>query len=203
MLFRELLFDVAHRKVVWVFYQADLQFLKALQIFLQYHGGGLKTKAGCLSDGSGNGVDLKTDGGIAVVPPSIHPSGRRYEWIEEPTDDLANIATWPSELIEILTPKKSDRKQNKIKWTGVTKGKRNDTLASRLGHLVKIKGISFKGVLEIARGMNSTYKPPLPDEDVVRIVKSIWGREASKSKKSAEGPFSTTSRMARCAPGLS
>src|SRR5262249_27070181 len=26
------------------------------------------------------GVDLKADGGYVVVPPSLHPSGRRYEW---------------------------------------------------------------------------------------------------------------------------
>ena len=168
-----------------------------LQIFLQYHGGGLKTKAGCLSDGNGNEVDLKTDGGIAVVPPSIHPSGRRYEWIEEPTDDLAKIATWPSELIELLTPKKSDRKQNKIKWTGVAKGKRNDTLASKMGHLMKIKGISFEGVLEIARGMNSTYKPPLPDAEVVRIVKSISERERSKSKTVEVHGISAVELMAK------
>lgn len=154
-----------------------------LQIFLQYHGGGLKTKAGCLSDGNGNGVDLKTDKGIAVVPPSIHPSGRRYEWIEKPTNDLANIAAWPSELIELLTPKKSDRKKNKIKWTEVAKGERNIKLTRAVGRLVKHRGVSCEHVLEIAIGMNITYKPPLPDSEVARIVKSIWEREHCSKEK--------------------
>ena len=29
------------------------------------------------------GVDIKSDGGYVILPPSIHPSGRRYEWVND------------------------------------------------------------------------------------------------------------------------
>ena len=35
---------------------------------------------------SETGVDIRADGGYVVVPPSIHPNGRRYEWEQEPGD---------------------------------------------------------------------------------------------------------------------
>jgi hypothetical protein len=42
------------------------------------------------SDSLGPGVDLKADGGYIVVPPSLHVSGRRYEWevLSNPGDTL-------------------------------------------------------------------------------------------------------------------
>jgi hypothetical protein len=30
------------------------------------------------------GLDLKADGGYVIAPPSLHASGRRYRWVEEP-----------------------------------------------------------------------------------------------------------------------
>jgi putative DNA primase/helicase len=47
------------------------------------------------------GMDLKGDGGYVVAPPSIHPSGRRYEW---QTDPFIEPVTPPDWLIEIISP---------------------------------------------------------------------------------------------------
>lgn len=35
---------------------------------------------GCTAKRLGPGLDTRGDGGYVVAPPSIHPSGRRYEW---------------------------------------------------------------------------------------------------------------------------
>lgn len=32
--------------------------------------------------GSLKGIDLKADGGYVIAPPSMHASGRRYEWLD-------------------------------------------------------------------------------------------------------------------------
>lgn len=44
------------------------------------------------------GVDIRADGGSAIVPPSVHPNGRRYVW----TRGLHALATAPDWLIEEL-----------------------------------------------------------------------------------------------------
>jgi len=49
------------------------------------------------------GLDFRGDGGYIVAPPSIHPSGRRYEWVIPPED--AEPADPPVWLMELLTKK--------------------------------------------------------------------------------------------------
>ncbi len=45
------------------------------------------------------GVDIKTSSGYLVVPPSIHPSGGRYRWIDE-----TPAAPLPRHLLDAVTP---------------------------------------------------------------------------------------------------
>jgi hypothetical protein len=43
----------------------------------------------------GPGVDLKSDGGYVVAPPSIHPNGQPYEWVLETYElDTADTPSW-------------------------------------------------------------------------------------------------------------
>lgn len=52
------------------------------------------------------GVDVRGDGGIAVAPPSIHPSGSIYRWIEAPWEREAasepTVADCPAWLVNLL-----------------------------------------------------------------------------------------------------
>lgn len=45
-----------------------------------------------------SGVDLKTNNGYVVAPPSVHPSGRRYEWVSE-----YPVALLPDHLVNRVT----------------------------------------------------------------------------------------------------
>ena len=46
------------------------------------------------------GVDCKADGGMCVLPPSIHPSGTRYAWKHSPDD--YPFADPPKALLALL-----------------------------------------------------------------------------------------------------
>ena len=50
----------------------------------KYHGGGLKNWKGFAENGNGSQCDLRTNGGLFVAAPSVHKSGKRYEWIVSP-----------------------------------------------------------------------------------------------------------------------
>src|SRR5690606_31502772 len=47
---------------------------------------------------SGPHVDIRTKGGYVIVPPSLHPSGKRYRWANEHRIEKA-----PDWLIEMCT----------------------------------------------------------------------------------------------------
>jgi len=63
----------------------------------------IKNKAGI--DGF-PGLDLRSDGGYVVAPPSIHASGERYVWFY---GDSKMIRLLSKELIEAFTPVKKER----------------------------------------------------------------------------------------------
>src|SRR3989344_5634418 len=55
-------------------------------------------------------TDIRGDGGFVVMPPSLHKSGKRYEWLVPPDDaDFAGLPYW------VLEKTASNEKQ-KIDW---------------------------------------------------------------------------------------
>lgn len=50
--------------------------------------------------GIGPGVDVRGKGGLAILPPSVHPSGRRYRWLVEM--EPAPLPLW---MVERLRPR--------------------------------------------------------------------------------------------------
>jgi len=46
------------------------------------------------------GIDFRGDGGYVVLPPSVHPNGRRYEWVVSPHE--ANLAPMPGWLLALF-----------------------------------------------------------------------------------------------------
>ena len=70
------------------------------QIVYRYHGGGLKNTARFCSNGNGSQCDIRTDGGLIVVPPSIHRSGKRYSWSTDPR--IEDPAPFPADLVSFI-----------------------------------------------------------------------------------------------------
>lgn len=117
------------------------------------------------------GIDLRGDGGYVVAPPSIHPSGIQYQWVEGKGLDDISLA----ELPEIILAKSPDNKTPlKELYRGVPKGLRNDSLARLVGSWVN-DGLSYEECLDFAYLWNEKNNPPETDSKKIKsTVRSIF-----------------------------
>lgn len=120
------------------------------------------------------GLDLRGDGGYVVAPPSIHPSGQPYRWRDGRTPDDLPLPPLPRWLIQPAGRRgHSLREWRALVRAGVVEGERNSTIASLCGHLLW-HGVDSEVALELLLAWNrQRCRPPLPDEEVARVVASI------------------------------
>jgi hypothetical protein len=134
----------------------------------------------------GPGLDIRATGGYVLAPPSIHPTGRRYEWS---VDCASAIAPAPAWLLQIIaSPANGSGKSTTppSEWRdlikGVSEGARDCSLTKLTGYLLRRHVDPFI-TLELIRVFNATRcAPPLPDQDVERIVSSVAGLELKRRR---------------------
>jgi hypothetical protein len=115
------------------------------------HGGGTLSNSPL-----GNKLDVRADSGYVVLPPSAHPSGKIYRWV----DPKRRIAVLPPVLAHLLSEKTGE-------------GNRNNRLLSYLGSLRRA-GADKEELLEAATRFNQeNLEPPLDQREVNSVVKSV------------------------------
>ncbi len=133
----------------------------------------------------GDGLDIKTDGGLIVAPGSLHQSGAFYEWIR----GLDQLKSFPKELISYLNnnPPSGNIKPATTSLSSVEsipEGRRNDTLFM-LGVRLRKKGSDYPQMYNELLDINAKRcNPPLKDSEVEQIAKSASKPPASDSMKS-------------------
>jgi hypothetical protein len=134
-------------------------------------GGGIRNRAGLAQ-----GIDLRGDGGYIVAPPSIHPSGQPYRWIEGRSPFEFPLAPLPRWVLRMSGAGGSGRRPEDwraLVRKGVGEGTRNTTIASLTGHLLW-HGVDPGVALELMLAWNRLRcRPPLDDEEVAGVVASI------------------------------
>lgn len=125
-------------------------------------------------------VDIRTDGGYIVLPPSQRPDGD-YRWLEgceldRPADQLPEPPPWLTEQLDFLVSSSTPgvcRATGPDESNRIPSGQRNATLARLAGTMRRV-GMSPSEINAALLQVNADRcQPPLPAPEVNRIVTSI------------------------------
>lgn len=132
-------------------------------------------------------VDTRSNGGYILVAPSFSPSaGRAWAWRPGRVPGVVPTAPAPEWLIAALTaPKPADQPGTAdIKpWVAaargtISEGARNSSATSVLGHLLR-RFVDPYLAVSLLRAWNTCHcVPPIADDELDVIIKSIINREA-------------------------
>ena len=120
------------------------------------------------------GVDLKSDGGYVIVPPSTHPNGNQYKWKK---DILENTPlSLPADLTDLVKSRQNIQSSfDSTLLSGVTEGNRNHSAASVIGKWLKLYPESEweTEVWPTVLLWNQKCSPPLSDRELRSVFLSI------------------------------
>jgi Bifunctional DNA primase/polymerase, N-terminal/AAA domain/Primase C terminal 1 (PriCT-1) len=125
----------------------------------------LRNSAGKL----GPQLDIRGEGGYVIIPPSIHPFGRQYEWLK-PDAKIAPLPAWiAASLAEPERPIASDTSADEK----IVEGNRN-TYLTRLGGIMRRAGMTQSEIGAALFKVNlERCEPPLEVSEVKRITASV------------------------------
>ena len=141
----------------------------------------------------GPGLDVRAEGGYVLLPPSLHASGGRYEWLADAHIRDVSIAEIPPWLLDLLTEPKHPTAASPIEGI-IAEGQRNHALASLAGSM-RNRGMEEASIAAALIEENtSKCVPPLPESEVRAIANSVARYQPSadvsqmKERKNPQDP---------------
>lgn len=126
-------------------------------------------------------VDIRGDGSYIVAPPSVHPSGRRYEWEVPPDEADPAPFAFVSAFVESVRPKgQGPGERLNVPDTIVTGGRNN--MLYKHGASMRAKRMDAATIADALHGTNARRcSPPLPTDEVDKIVASVLALPEGRS----------------------
>ena len=147
---------------------------KGLHLYFQ------KTSKGVISNAKPHPkIDIRSDNGYVLAPPSIHPSGHVYVWENQELE----FAPLPRGVLRALEDRKTSAP---VKDGKITEGQRNTRLTSYGGGLRRL-GASVSGIRSALLTLNeSECDPPLSSREAKRIASSVAKYAPAPSRRIIE-----------------
>lgn len=168
------------------------------QYYFRYPvGSGLTIGSGILP-----GVDYRGDGGLVVVPPSVHQSGRCYEWAVPPDTPLADAPPW---LVELLRSDKAKPSASPsplrgegghliltvrggppdLTGDGAAEGVRHHTLCRLVGiHLDR--GDSRATLEALVRAWAGRCVPQMDEAEAEEVLSDLWDKHHGQDEEGGD-----------------
>lgn len=148
------------------------------------------------------GMDFRGNGGYVAAPPSLHASGRRYEWeaAHDPEDmELAELPVW---LYDILKAGKGGKKNKRFEAPEtITEGGRNGTMF-RMASSLRAKGLSEAAIIAAVWEENQLRcKPPLSRREIETICGSVGKYEPGDSLNRIQNDVAAEEKIAGAVMG--
>lgn len=125
-------------------------------------------------------LDLRSQGGQVVAPPSIHPSGRQYEWGRYNLENT-EINELPDIIKKFCDESAANRgAQNpplKKIYKGVDKGARTNSLVRIVCSMAR-DGCTVEDCVEFGYFWNRKNNPPLPEAKLLFTINDVHRRYA-------------------------
>ncbi len=119
-------------------------------------------------------VDIRGEGGYAILPPTIHPNGKQYKWLLDLNTPIAQAPDW---LLKELTNRSGNSGPLPAQvYEGVEEGSRNTVATHIIGKL--FAHLPPKDWLSVAWPLLMSWneqnnRPPLSTKELTTIFKSI------------------------------
>lgn len=138
----------------------------------------LRQRAGSAKFHIKENVEIILEGMLCELPPGLHPSGQKYEWIKEPEhgcltplpkilfDEIVNHGDTRRQYTGRLPPEELERLLN-----GVGQGERNEAGIKVAGHLIG-KNNTWTVIEDALKSWNRKNRPPMRDKELAGIIES-------------------------------
>jgi len=118
------------------------------------------------------GVDVRGEGGLAVLPPSVHHSGALYRW-GNLTPDALPIVELPSAWVDYLAQPSADATSPTDDGNPIPTGQRNATLARLAGAMRRVGMTATEIRTALVRANADRCRPPIDAAEVAAIAASV------------------------------